>query len=270
MSRSLLRRGLWSLVAVSLTCQVPLALAQNQTPNELADLVGARAAGAERDLESRGYVNHHGAKSGDASYTYWWSSARKHCVRVRTADGRYEQVAQVSNSDCNQKDPDAGPSTGAKVAIGAAALLGVVALAHKSHHREDRRYDERQSADFERGFRDALYNHPYHNYGNAREYNEGYTAGSDERREQSSYRHGSEYTGGYRAKQDVREIRNRDTRYAWDVLQRKGFRLAGERRLGGNRNQWFYWNPSTRQCVEIRTRGDDVESLKEAEEYACN
>ena len=55
-----------------------------------------------------------------------------------------------------------------------------------------------------------------------------------------------------------------------DVLQRKGFRLAGERRLGSNRYQWFYWNPSTRQCVEIRTRGDDVESLKEAEEYACN
>ena len=179
MSRTLLRRGLVSLVAMSLSLQAPLALAQNQTPNDLSDLVGARAAGAERDLESRGFVNHHGAKSGDASYTYWWSSTRKQCVRVRTADGRYDQVVQVSNSDCNQKDPDSGPSTGAKVAIGAAALLGVVALAHKSHHRDDRRYDERQSADFERGYRDALYNHPYHNYGNAREYNEGYTAGSD-------------------------------------------------------------------------------------------
>jgi hypothetical protein len=257
-------RGLAALVAVTL-------VAQAQTvPTDVADLVGARGAGGETELGHRGYVNHHVAKTATASYSYWWSSSKKQCIRVQTDDGRYAQIVQVPNSDCNQKDAEGGMSTGAKVAIGAAALLGVAALAHKSHHRSDKRYDERQSADFERGYRDGLYNHPYHNYGDGREYSEGYSAGVDERREQSSYRYGSEYRGGNRSHVYVGDLDNRDSDDARRQLERRGFRRTSDRRVGHDKHEWMFWNGSTRQCVKVRTRDDRVQSIRDVDDVDCN
>lgn len=162
-------------------------------------------------------------------------------------------------------------SDGAKVAIGAAALLGVAALIHKSHEREDRKYNERQTADFERGYRDGLYNNSYHNYGNNREYSDGYSEGVEERGRQSSYR-GSSFSydrSGYRPYSSFGDLDGRDTAYAWGQLERRGFQLAGERKLSDDGYQWFYWNDSTRQCVDIHTRGTRVESIFEAGSYAC-
>jgi hypothetical protein len=81
-------------------------------------------------------------------------------------------------------------SDGAKVAVGAAALLGIAALAHKSHQRDDRNYNEQQTADFERGYRDGLYNNSFNSRGGSVEYSDGYNKGVDERRQQSGYRYG--------------------------------------------------------------------------------
>jgi hypothetical protein len=263
-SSSPFARGLAALVAVTL-------VAQAQTvPSDVADLVGARGAGGETELGNRGYVNHHVSKTESSSYSYWWSAARKQCIRVQTHDGRYAQIVQTPNSDCNQKDADSGPSTGAKVALGAAALLGVVALAHKSHHRNDDKYDEHQTADFERGYRDGLYNHPYHNYGNAREYGQGFSAGVEERRQQSSYRHGNEYRGGYRAHVSIGDLDNQDAGYARSQLERRGFRRASDRRLGHDKHEWLYWNGSTRQCVKVHARDDRVRSIRDVDDADCN
>jgi hypothetical protein len=261
-------RGLAALLAAALVLPANPALAQH-APSDVADLVGARGSGGETELGNRGYVNVHAAQTSVASYTYWWSANRKQCVRVKTSDGRYEQLAKVSNSDCNQKDPDSGPSTGAKVAIGAAALLGVAALVHKSHHRDDKNHDERQTADFERGYRDGLYNHAYHNHGNAREYSDGFSAGVEDRRGQSSYRSGSEYRGGYQAHVSVSDLDSRDTGYAFSQLERRGFKLAGERKRSGDKYQWFYWNASTRQCMDVHTEGQRVRSIREVSDNAC-
>ena len=70
---------------------------------------------------------------------------------MTTRDGRYAEIDNVDESDCGQTRKESGMSDGAKVAIGAAALLGIAALAHKSHHRDDRNYNEEETADFERG-----------------------------------------------------------------------------------------------------------------------
>lgn len=82
-------------------------------------------------------------------------------------------------------------SDGAKMAVGAAALLGIAALLHKSHHRDDRNFNEQQTADFERGYRDGLYNNSFNNHGDNGEYNDGYNKGVNERSQQSSYRYGN-------------------------------------------------------------------------------
>ena len=185
--RVVFSRSLATAVAVSLAVSGMPAVAQSQAPTELADLLGARGGDGEFQMQSRGYTLHHTAQSATSVYSYWWSQGGNKCVRVRTEDGSYQQINSVGNNDCGQKDAE-GMSDGAKVAIGAAVLLGIAALAHKSHHRDDRNFDERQTADFERGFRDGQYHHAYSNYNNSREYSDGYNRGMDERNNQSRYR----------------------------------------------------------------------------------
>lgn len=159
--------------------------------DDLRDLIGAKGAGGESDLESRGYTHIDTDKSVNSSYGYWWSNAKRSCIRVTTRDGRYQALADVDPSDCGQTKKESGMSDGAKVAVGAAALLGVAALVHKSHHRDDRNFNEQQTADFERGYRDGLYNNSFNSRGGSGEYNDGYNKGVTERSQQSSYRDGS-------------------------------------------------------------------------------
>jgi len=160
--------------------------------DDLRDLVGAKGAGGEADLENRGYTHIDSAKSGDAAYSYWWSNAKRSCVRVTTRDGRYQALIDADASDCGQTKKESGMSDGAKVAVGAAALLGVAALIHKSHQRDDRDLNEQQTADFERGYRDGLYNNSFNNHGGGGEYNDGYNKGVSERSQQSSYRNAND------------------------------------------------------------------------------
>lgn len=181
-------RRLALCVAMALAVNGSPALAQ--TADELKDLVGVKGASAEAELERRGYTHIDTSKARDAAYAYWWSNQKSRCVRVTTRDGRYQALVDVDASDCGQTKKEAGMSDGAKVAIGAAALLGIAALAHKSHHRDDRNFDERQTADFERGYRDGLYNNSFNSRGAGSEYRDGYNQGVSERGQQSSYRYG--------------------------------------------------------------------------------
>jgi hypothetical protein len=118
-------------------------------------------------------------------------SNKSSCIRVTTRDGRYQALIDVDPSDCGQTKKESGMSDGAKVAVGAAALLGIAALAHKSHHRDDRNFSEQQTADFERGYRDGLYNNSFNSRGGSGEYSDGYNQGVSERSQQSGYRYGS-------------------------------------------------------------------------------
>lgn len=188
MIRLLNPRHVAMLAAVSLTVNGSTAF--GQSVDDLKDLVGVKGASAEAELERRGYTHIDTSKARDAAYGYWWSNQQSRCVRVTTRDGRYEALVTVDASDCGQTKKESGMSDGAKVAIGAAALLGIAALAHKSHHRDDRNFDERQTADFERGYRDGLYNNSFNSRGGGNEYRDGYNQGVSERTQQSSYRYG--------------------------------------------------------------------------------
>ena len=256
-----------SALTVALSMIVSSSGTWAQTPNDLSDLINVRGRDAESQMEDRGYVQHHTSKSDTAAYSYWWNSRDKRCVRVRTNDGRYEQIKTVGSSDCDQKDNSG--NKGAAIAVGAAALLGLAVLASKSHHREDRDYDERQTAQFERGYRDGLYNQPYHNYENSNEYSHGYTKGVDQRGHETSYRSDSGMRGGNRAQVNVSDLSNRETTYTWGQLERRGFTLANERKLAGGENQWLYWNGNTRQCVEVVSRDTWVSYVGEASGTAC-
>jgi hypothetical protein len=66
------------------------------------DLVGARAAGAESDLRSRGFRNTSGYKANDRSYTYWWNGNTRQCINAAVFDGRVELIQATAESYCQK------------------------------------------------------------------------------------------------------------------------------------------------------------------------
>ena len=72
-----------------------------QSAPDVADLVGARAAGGETQLQARGYVFVTVNTVGDTKYTTWWNARQKHCISVATADGRYTAINRIPDANCD-------------------------------------------------------------------------------------------------------------------------------------------------------------------------
>jgi hypothetical protein len=268
MSSRLVPRSL-SLTLIAALCLQGAAPAWAGAASALSDLVGAKGAGGESELERRGYTHIDSHKSGGTAYSYWWSNAKGSCVRVSTRDGRYQSVMDTDASDCGQTKKESGMSDGAKVAVGAAALLGLAALVHKSHHRDDRNFNEQQTADFERGYRDGLYNNNYHNYGNNREYSDGYGKGVEERSQNSSYRGGSYGRGGYQAFTNISDLKGRDAQDARRQLENRGFFQTGERDQGRSRFHYYYWNNRTSQCADLYVKDGRIDGAWDVDDGVC-
>jgi hypothetical protein len=116
--------GLVAGIALLGTTAIPAARAA--PPSELADLVGARGSSGESELQDRGYEYVSTKEGSDRKWSYWWHKSDKHCVVVTTYNGRYDAIDKASNKDCG-KSGDGGKT--AAVAIGAAAVIGAIALA---------------------------------------------------------------------------------------------------------------------------------------------
>ncbi len=106
--------------------------AQARSADDLRDLVGARAAGAESDLQSRGWVFTGGYKGANAAHTFWWHSSRKDCVMVTTREGRYAAISDATPSDCNQHKGSGNEA--AAVSAVAAIAASPANTSHKSGH----------------------------------------------------------------------------------------------------------------------------------------
>jgi hypothetical protein len=68
----------------------------------LNDLVGARAAGAETDLQNRGFVQTGGNKSSSTAYSFWWDADAEACVMVSIRDGRVSSIDDRSPRECDR------------------------------------------------------------------------------------------------------------------------------------------------------------------------
>jgi len=151
-----------TLVATALT---PVVAAAQES-----DLQGARAAGAESELQRRGYSL---AKTTGGSQ-FWWNSRTDTCIRVNVWDGRYQTVARASSSDCGKGGgaPSAGAVVGAAVAVGLIAALA-------SHKKKRGDTGAAHDAEYERGYNDGLYGAHY-DRDDSEGYHEGYLAGETE------------------------------------------------------------------------------------------
>ena len=88
----------WSLAGLAV---LGSALAHAQAPADLADLVGARGAGGETQMEARGYQMVRATRVRDQSWTFWWSDVQRACVAVATSDGRYASLQSVPAQNCS-------------------------------------------------------------------------------------------------------------------------------------------------------------------------
>ncbi|MFM7350081.1 MAG: hypothetical protein ACKO01_11450, partial [Erythrobacter sp.] len=235
-------------------------------PGSVRDLIGARGSSGEDQLEFRGFNRISAHTDYDSKISYWWNGNTKECIKVVTYDGNFQSIDQTTNADCNQKG-GSGDKTAA-VAIGAAALLGIAALASKSHHRQGQDYDERGTADFERGHRDALYGQPYHNYSRSDAYSSGYDSGVRERANQTSYRGGYSYSGGYSAYAEFNDLNGQERNYATGQLMNRGFTQLDNKRTDEGRYMTF-WRSASRQCLVVNSRNGYIDSIESFSPRTC-
>lgn len=237
-----------------------------QAPGSVRDLAGSRASGGEEQLEFRGFHRISGHVEDDSKINYWWNGNTKECIKVVTYNGNFQSLNKTTNADCNQKGGN-GDKTAA-IAVGAVALLGIAALASKSHHRGDRDYDERGTADFERGHRDGLYNQPYHNYSRSDAYSNGYDSGVRERASQTSYRGGNSYSGGYSAYIEFNDLQGQARNYATGQLSSRGFIQLDNKKTDTGRYM-TYWRAASRQCLILNSQNGYVVSLESVSPRTC-
>lgn len=253
-----------TLVATSLLAQGTVAVAA--PPGSVRDLVGARAAGGETTLEERGFTMHHGLTKDGGKVTYWWNPNTKECVKVDTYDGKFDAIDLAKNSDCNQKGGN-GDKTAVAIA-GVAALLGVAALASKSHDRGDKYSDQTNTAEYERGYRDGLYNQSYHNYGRSNAYSDGYSKGTEQRGYETSYRSNNHYGGGYSAHSYVGDLRGQSRSYAVSQLMSRGFVVRDNKKTDEGR-YFTFWNEGAEQCVVMTSSNGYVNSIENVSKRTC-
>lgn len=165
-----MRSMMTALTAVSLV-GAGIAPVHAKTPGGLSDLVGARAPGAESEMQSRGYTMH-GFKNGGQ---YWWNGDSDTCVRVVVNEGRYASVDKADASDCGK-----GGGGNAAAAVGAIAAVGLIAAlaSHKKKHGDDHggaNHDD----EYSRGYNDGLYGGSY-DRNDSEGYHDGFMAGEAE------------------------------------------------------------------------------------------
>lgn len=138
----------------------PASAALAQQANQLSDLIGARAAGGETDLESRGYTfiaastAYGGAKAG-----FWWSASKRTCVRVETFDGKFRSITDATAAQCNQHASSSNQERNTAAAlVGIAAIAAALASKNNAH---DNPSDK--SGQHDLGYNDGLHNAPYYN-----------------------------------------------------------------------------------------------------------
>jgi len=88
------------VIAIVLTGVLAVPQAHAQTPTDLADLVGARGAGGETQMQARGYQQVRATRVRDQSWTLWWSDVQRACVAIATDDGRYASISRIPEQNC--------------------------------------------------------------------------------------------------------------------------------------------------------------------------
>jgi len=264
-----MKSKLLSGASIILACLFSLTVSAS-TPADVRDLVGEKAKNADPKLQRRGYVHIESQKTGSHnSYGMWWSPSARTCLTVGYEHGRVDTIHTAPPIDCNQHgyfDGDDDDVNAAAVAVGAAALIGVLAASHKSHHHESNTHesDQQNEEEFERGYRDGLYNNSFDDYRDTQAYVNGYRSGVDQRQHNASYRYQDDrYDHGYQREVEFTDLVGTRGSSADKELASRGFRDVDT--IKSNNAAYTYWyNGHTGQCLQMMVvdgRDDDIRDV---------
>lgn len=248
--------------AAAFSLFTPYAALAQTTPSDVRDLVGVRASSGESALQSRGFTHIKTDAGDDRLWANWWNSSRRECITVAVVEGRYDAITASPPADCNQSATSSSSNNAAAIALGAAAILGIAALAHNADKHDDKRHydDQQKEAAYERGYRDGLYNQSYHNYDRSDAYSDGYVAGVDQRRQETRYRDGHGDGAGYRPSVTVSDLNGARASSADGAMRQRGFNNVGGMKSGTTAYTIWY-NPQTRQCLQMGVADGRVQNL---------
>ena len=114
----------------------------------------------------------------------------------------------------------------------------------------------------------GLYHQGYHNYNNHREYSDGYTAGSQKRSAESSYRSYDGRHSGYAAYTNVNDLVGARASALDNDMPARGFRNTSGYK-SSSRAYTFWFNPNSNQCVQAVVHDGRVEAMNSAAERSC-
>ena len=236
----------------------------------LQDIVAQDTGWGSRELRSRGYTLISSHWQDGENIEYWWQGSSNTCIQARSADGRYGSLRTTGSTDCNQYHESATKNdNAAAIAIGAAALIGVAVLAHKSHERNEKHgQDSKSVAEFDRGYRDGLHHERYHNYDNTSAYSDGYSAGQQERDQQTDYRSGQGRHSGSHPYVSLTDLVGARASGADSELRARGFATTGGYQ-DGNKSVATWYNRRTRQCVNAITKDGRIKRFEDIDEGNC-
>jgi len=241
-------------------------------PDNLTDIVYQDVGWGGDQLRARGYARISSDRRDGTKHEYWWDARRYTCVHARANGGKYEALMVTSATDCNQyqsSDNKGSSNDAAAAAIAAAAILGVAALAHKSHERDGRHgQDSKSVAEFDRGYRDGLYHQSYHNYNNTQAYSDGYNEGQQKRHKETRYRGNEGRYSGYHPYVSLDDLVGANAASADSAFRQRGFRDTGGYKQD-NKSFVTWYNSGTRQCVQAVTRNGRIKHIDPINEGNC-
>jgi hypothetical protein len=259
-----------SFAALSVCCALATGPAYADRRDDLSDILYQSTDWGAGELRSRGYVLVHSDQHDRKTWQYWWRDHSNTCVKARAVAGKYDELTTTASTDCGQYHEAATKgSAAAGIAIGAAALLGVAALAHQSHERDEKHgNDSRSVAEFDRGYRDGKHHERYHNYNKTEAYSDGYNAGQRERDEETHYRPRDGYHSAYHPYVSVDDLVGAKASSADSELRARGFRdMGGYKQDGKSHVTWY--NARSRQCVDVVTKEGRIHRIGAIDEGNC-
>lgn len=248
------------ILATTISTALIATPALAEKANQLTSINGRDAWGAEQALKSRGFksISSHKNSMGYV-YSYWWDKQDDNCVRVEVYNDTVESIVDAKDSDCGHSGGNTAAAAGAVAGL---AILGA-ALASKSHHHKDKNYDKQQTGEFDRGYKDGLYNASYHNYNRSDAYTDGYQVGVDERNANLNHHHGH---GGYYQVAEYKDLKGARAAGAMDELNRRGFAQV-DNFTSGNARYSIQWRATSRQCLQATIADGRIYDIRDIQTH---
>ncbi len=232
------------------------------TPAELSDLVGARAAGGEATLQRLGYKFVKTTEGEDRKWSNWWKASSKTCVTVATVEGRYASIISGPAEDCKvagSGSTSGGGSDQFEDLVGARASSGESELQSrgfkfvKTVKQDGRAYSNWWKASSKTCLTVATVDGRY----------DSITKGPA-----ADCTSGGGSSAGGSSQVDLKDLVGSRAPGAETEMQARGFRNIKGRKAGST--SYTYWkNDDTGQCVQVAVRNGSVSSILRSNANNC-